>query len=103
MTRVVIETPYCEKKNTYLREAINDCVKRHESPIPGYVMKERTSWDWVVRADLIAVYVDNGITPEMDQAIEAANRFGIEVDYRSLKNRYENNNNNIENKIYENI
>lgn len=106
MKRVIIESPYkgdIERNVTYARACAYDCIKRDEAPFashlfytqPGILdddMPEermkgiRAGQVWGEVADLIAVYVDYGITEGMKLSIEYYKRLGIPIEERRLYN-----------------
>jgi len=91
MKRVIIESPYAgtrrqmQKNIEYARACMRDSLSRGEAPFVSHIMygwvlddqKEderragmEAGFEWGRTADLIAVYVDNGISPGMQEAIE---------------------------------
>jgi hypothetical protein len=107
--RVVIESPFAGKtpaetaRNVrYARAAIRDCLLRGEAPYASHsiytlegvlddtVPEERSmgmaaGWAWVRSADLVAVYIDLGISPGMQAGIARAKELGREIVERRLE------------------
>lgn len=105
---VSIESPYSSASEAaivrnaqYAREAMLDSCRRGESPYASHLLltqvlndtiqSERTlglalSHAWRLRADLIAFYIDHGMSPGMRDAEALAKANGIETDYRRLYN-----------------
>ena len=104
MQRVIIESPYAgniERNVRYARLALRDSLLRGEAPYashllytqPGVLRDEmpperingiEAGHKWMMVADLVAVYTDNGISDGMRIGIEAAGRYLIPVVYRQL-------------------
>lgn len=104
MRRVCIESPYAgdvAANIAYAKRAVCDCLKRGEAPIashlfftqPGIlddsVPAERdkgieAGLAWQRVADAIVVYIDRGISPGMELAIDRALFYGLTVEYRSI-------------------
>lgn len=104
MKAVVIESPYAGDVETnleYLAACMADCIKRGEAPFAShglYTMKgvlrdevpeERrkgieAGFVWSERADLVAVYIDRGISPGMREGAIRALRADQHLEYRSL-------------------
>jgi len=91
MKRVIIESPYAgtkkqmQKNINYARACMRDSLSRGEAPfashiIYGWILDDHkdderrrgmeAGFEWGRTAELIAVYVDNGISPGMEEAIE---------------------------------
>ena len=105
MKLVIIESPYAngiDLNAKYARAAMADCFKRGEAPFASHLLytqpgvlrddikEERAKgmaagWNWMVKADLVAVYTDLGITPGMKEGIGAAKTFAKPIEYRSLR------------------
>ena len=104
MKLVVLESPYAgdiEKNTQYARECVRDSLQRGEAPIASHLlytqpsvlredMPEERAWGikaglcWASKADLMAVYIDNGISMGMQSAINHARAIGLEVEMRQL-------------------
>ena len=99
---VIIESPYMGnvKSNVaYARKCMSDSLLRGESPFASHLLytqvlddaikKQRTmgmdrAFNWYKHADLMAVYIDKGISNGMKKGIAVAEKFGIKMVYRSL-------------------
>lgn len=106
MKRVIIESPYAgdvDANLAYARACVRDALARGEAPIASHLLftqpgilddtiaDERTigreaGLAWVPFADLMAVYVDRGISTGMRQAIGRAAGYGLPVEKRRLYN-----------------
>lgn len=104
MRCVIVESPYAgrvEKNEVYARLALRDCLRRGEAPFASHLMYTLPSVlddaDVSERAlgiaaglaigermDATIVYTDYGVTPGMKQGIDAAERAGRPIEYRSL-------------------
>lgn len=107
MRRVLIESPYAgtpevvERNLRYLRAAMRDCLLRGETPYASHALytqpgvlddtvpAERApgieaGLAWGAAADVTVAYVNLGISAGMRRGIEAANRAGRPVEYRTL-------------------
>lgn len=91
-TLVIIESPYAgdiEENVTYARAAMRDSLRRGEAPIashllytqPGILRDEmpeerklgiEAGFEWWRKADLIAFYIDRGMSPGMNAAWKRA-------------------------------
>lgn len=84
----------------YARAAMRDCFSRGEAPYASHLLypqifddakpEERAAgmnagWEWMRRADLVAVYTDRGITGGMLGGIERAQRLRIPIEHRSIE------------------
>jgi hypothetical protein len=105
MRLVIIESPYSGNTDLnakYARAAMADCFQRGEAPFASHLLytqpgvlrddvkEERAKgiaagWNWMTRADLVAVYTDLGITSGMKEGIGAAKTFDKPIEYRSLR------------------
>lgn len=105
MKRVVIESPYAgdvEANVAYAKRCVLDCLKRGEAPYASHLFftqpgllddksaEERAlgiaaGLAWGESADIVAVYVDLGITSGMRQGIQRALERGTEVYVRTLE------------------
>lgn len=102
MKRVVIESPYAGDTAVnlgYLAECLKDSINRGEAPFASHaiyplclddnVREERIKgivcgYQWMVAADLVAVYTDLGISPGMKAGISRATDLGKPIEYRKL-------------------
>ncbi len=104
MILVIVESPFAglvERNRTYLAMALRDCLKRGEAPfashglytMPGAlrddVPEERqlgiaAGLEWGLKADATIVYRDFGITPGMQQGINAAREARRPVIFRTI-------------------
>ncbi len=109
MKLVVIESPYRGDTSDeewehieYMRECLADSISRGEAPFashglytqPGVLndtdMFDRETgmaagWAWMLKADLVAVYQDFGISPGMARGIDFAKHHKKQVVYRRLR------------------
>lgn len=90
----------------YLRAALHDCLVNHEeAPFAshGLYTQEGVLFDpypsdrrlgilagfsWRKVADKTVVYTDKGISPGMELGIEAAEKMGHKIQYRSIPGRW---------------
>lgn len=104
MKRVIIESPYAGDIHTnteYARCCMSDSFRRQEAPFASHllytqhgILDDSNAHDrrlgteagfmWVHSADLVAVYVDRGISDGMRQGIERARDRGIPIEVRAL-------------------
>ena len=104
MRRVILESPYAgdiEANVRYARACVRDSLTRGEAPIashllytqPGVLRDEvptERQWGidaglaWRAVAEAAVVYIDHGISQGMRYGIEAAEKAGLPVEYRSL-------------------
>ncbi len=108
MRRVVIESPLnaptregIEKNKDYAKRCIVDSLIRGEAPYASHLFfdqpwilddlkpEERikgmlAGFAWGEVADLVAVYIDRGISSGMKKGIEIARQRGQEIEYRSI-------------------
>ena len=106
MMRTIIESPYGSKdeaivkrNRAYLRRCLRDSLAKGEAPFASHAIypqvlddrmpDERRSgmcagFIWAEVAELIAVYVDYGITGGMEEGIKKAMGRGIYVVYREI-------------------
>ena len=100
--RVIIESPFAgdvERNKAYALQCLADSLARGEAPIAFHLLypevlddlnaAERKigierSFEWQQVAEVIAVYVDHGITAGMQQAIGMAQERGLTVIKRRL-------------------
>ena len=99
---VVIESPYKGKVKqnvAYAQKCMSDSLLRGECPFASHLLytqvlddaikKQRTmgmdrAFNWYKHADLMAVYIDKGISDGMKMGMEVAEKLGIEIVYRTL-------------------
>lgn len=103
---VIIETPYAsedtimlKRHQSYAKYAFKDSLSRGEAPMPGFIilgqmMNDRQKIDhdiglvthlsWIPKCDLLVVYADYGISPDMQAAINTAKIKMVKVEYRLL-------------------
>lgn len=106
MRLVIIESPYAghiQANVDYARACVRDALLRGESPIASHLLytqvgilndnsqKERelgieAGLAWRRVADASVVYTDRGISSGMKYGISVAEKAGIPVEYRTLKN-----------------
>ena len=102
MPLVIIESPYAGDVETnllYLKLCITDSLNRGEAPFASHgfytlvlddtVPEQRTAgmeagWAWMLRADLVAVYGDLGVSKGMMDGWSRAESCGIQVVKRNL-------------------
>lgn len=104
MKLVIIETPYAgdvEANIAYARACMVDSLLRGEAPFASHLLytqdgilndmneQERkigieSGFAWGEHADLVAVYEDRGISKGMRLGIEAAEKRGTPVVYRTI-------------------
>ena len=103
MKRVIIESPYAGDVQTNIKYAqlcLKDSLQRGEAPFASHLLytqvlddtvkKERqlgisAGFKWFVKANLVAVYADLGISDGMNQGIDLATRLRIPIEYRKLR------------------
>ena len=112
MRLVIIESPYGTRPDgtratteevarnvRYARAAMLDCLQRGEAPYASHLLytqclddateDERdkgmqAGWAWLRRADLVAVYLDLGVTKGMRGGFHLAHALRISVEERRL-------------------
>lgn len=104
MLRVIVESPYAgdiERNTLYARRAVRDCLERGEAPIASHLLfpqagilnefvPEERSWGiaaglmWLPVADLVALYIDYGVSNGMKGALTQAEHLGKRVQYRRI-------------------
>lgn len=105
MKNVIIESPYkgdCKENIKYARLALLDSLLRGEAPIASHLLytqvlndnipKERkmgieAGISWYEKADLCAVYTDNGFSSGMRDGIKKAKKHNVEIELRSIKDK----------------
>ena len=74
-----------------------------ESPYKGKIKQNLSyakkcmfdSFNWYRHADLMAVYIDKGISDGMKKGIEVAEKLGIEMVYRTINGNNNKGKNNV--------
>lgn len=102
MKLTIIESPYAgdvEANVAYARECLKDSLKRGEAPYASHLLytqalddtnpKERmvgmlAGFAWGLKADLVAVYTDKGISKGMEEGIRRAEVNGTPIEYRTI-------------------
>jgi hypothetical protein len=106
ITRVIIESPYdaddqehIDHNIKYAEICLLDSLDRGETPFASHLLYTRVLDDkvpddrrrgiqagiiWMAVADLVAVYMDMGITRGMKYGIEQASQLGIRVEFREI-------------------
>jgi hypothetical protein len=102
MRLIIIESPYAgdrDRNEAYLRQCIRDSLNRGESPyashaiIPGALDDSipeerdkgiRAGYAWWKAADLIAFYVDYGMSPGMHKALQRAKTMQLRTEMRKI-------------------
>jgi len=99
---VVIESPYKGKVKqnvAYAQKCMSDSLLRGECPFASHLLYTQVlddtvpelrsmgmsrAFEWYRHADLMAVYIDKGISNGMKMGMEVAEKLGIEIVYRTL-------------------
>ncbi len=108
MKRVIIESPYAGETDEetqanidYAKKCVHHSLKRGEAPFPSHLLYTQpgilddkipgermlginAGFAWGELADLVAVYVDRGISPGMKKGIERAIEKKQKIEYRKL-------------------
>lgn len=102
MRLVIIESPYAgdiERNLAYAKLCIRDAISRNESPYASHVLIPgalddndpaqrdrgiRAGYAWWQTADLIAFYMDLGMSPGMHKALQRAKTMHKKVERRWL-------------------
>lgn len=104
MRAVVIESPYAndvQANVAYAKRCVLDCLRRGEAPYASHlfftqegllddlVVDERNlgieaGFAWADRADVVAVYVDRGVSRGMEEGVARALRANKPIEFRSL-------------------
>lgn len=103
---VILESPYrggegqwtCDMFSYGLR-CLDDSLRRNEAPIASHLLYTlilndaddddralgmEAGWAWYDKAEVCAVYIDNGISEGMQAGIDKAVEQGVPVEYRTL-------------------
>ena len=104
MKQVILESPYAgdiAHNVAYARACVRDSLLRNEAPIASHLLytqegilrddvpAERklgiaAGLSWLPVADLMAVYIDYGVSEGMGAAIKKANEIGVRVEMRKI-------------------
>ena len=112
MRRVIVESPWAGRgrhwwqrrwdawmNRLYAKDCCTDSIFRDEAPFAGHLFYTlflddghtgernrglRAGKEWLGQAELVAVYVDRGVSPGMRRGIEWAKEAGVPWEYRSL-------------------
>jgi hypothetical protein len=106
MRRVILESPFAarnaedaERNERYARACMRDCLNRDEAPFASHllypqILNDRDAMErhigilagqaWGLKADLIAVYNDLGISEGMRVSLAVYGREGIPIEHRKL-------------------
>lgn len=106
MKLVIIESPFAGQTPEILREhlaygqlALKDSLERGEAPFASHlfyplVLRDdvpdqrelgmKAGWAWMAQADLVAVYMDQGMSPGMAAGVERATALRLPIEYRWL-------------------
>lgn len=105
MRLTIVESPYAGDVGTNVKyglRALRDSLSRGEAPfashlfyplvlqdsIPGERAQGMSSgFAWMAQADLVAVYMDLGLSPGMEQGIAHAKALRLPIEYRWLDPR----------------
>ena len=100
--RVIIESPYSgdvEKNLEYARICLSDSLSREVSPFASHLIYTQVLNDeiqderllgmknafmWYKYADLMAVYIDLGVSKGMLEGIEKAHKYDIPIEIRKV-------------------
>ncbi len=107
MRRVIVESPFAapsveglQDNVQYGRDALRDAISRGEAPFASHLIYPLVLDDtdpierhlglslgreWMAQAELVAVYVDRGISPGMEQGIASAKALRLPIEYRRLE------------------
>tara|TARA_R100000700_G_scaffold37173_2_gene47099 strand:+ start:269 stop:595 length:327 start_codon:yes stop_codon:yes gene_type:complete len=106
---VIIESPYkgnVKSNVAYARKCMSDSLLRGESPFASHLLYTQVlddtkeierltgmsrAFKWYRHADLMAVYIDKGISSGMQKGMEIAEKIGIKIEYRKLEDGREKN------------
>lgn len=105
MKLVIIESPYAgdlEGNLSYARACMSHSLSKGEAPFASHLLytqpgilddtikEERlkgmvAGFSWMTKAELVAVYIDRGITAGMKEGIKRASELKIPTEYRNLR------------------
>lgn len=104
MKLVVIESPLAgdrERNRAYARACMRDSIRRGEAPLASHLLYDQpgllddndpaerilgiqAGFAWAEHAELVAVYIDLGISAGMDAGIMRATNCGQAVEHRKI-------------------
>ncbi len=104
MRRIILESPYAgdvDANVAYARRAMRDSLRRGEAPIASHLLYtqdgvlndlipgERTvgilaGFAWWEQADAIVFYIDLGMSPGMNAALDRCAKYRKPYEYRSI-------------------
>jgi len=108
MKLVIIESPLSaptregiEENKKYARACMSDSLNRYEAPFASHLLYDQTGilddlvlherergmqagFAWGSKADLVAVYIDRGISNGMRRGIDFYVAAGLQVEYRRI-------------------
>ena len=104
MRRVIIESPYAgdvSRNLAYARAALRDSLLRGESPIASHLLYTqegvlddlipeerelglRAGLEWSLQTEAVIFYMDHGMSPGMQKALNWHRGFHKEIEYRYL-------------------
>ena len=102
MKLVIIESPYAGevlRNVAYGRQCLLDSLQRNEAPFASHLLYTMVLHDtipeerergiaaglrWYSKADLIAFYIDFGMSPGMTEALKIVNRDSLRFEMRTL-------------------
>jgi len=103
MRHVAVLSPFSgdvEANLDYARAALRDCLFRGEAPFASHLLYPQVlddsietqrrwgmeaGWAWIDRSDLVAVYVDNGLSQGVCEDIQHARESQRPIVFRRLK------------------
>jgi len=105
MKLVILESPYAgdvDANTEYARRCVRDSLSRGEAPIashllytqPGILDDDKPNerrWGidaglaWMSSADLVAAYIDHGVSAGMMEGLERALNAGVQYEFRHLE------------------
>ncbi len=115
MRLVIIESPYAGRgrfkrfdrwrNKRYARKCMKDCLNRGEAPYASHLLYTQlgvlndnfaqqrllgmnAGHSWMKKADLVAVYMDRGVTSGMIAGVQKAKKEGIPVEERRIQKSY---------------
>lgn len=104
MKLVIMESPYAgnvERNTAYARACVKDCLNRGEAPLASHLLYTqpgilrdgiaaerelgvKAGQAWLRLAEVVAIYMDLGLSPGVVDAINLANYYKIPLEYRKL-------------------
>jgi hypothetical protein len=109
MQRIIVETPYRsidpseqQENIIYARKCMKDSIRRGESPFASHLLYTQDgvlddaikddrargiemNFNWLLKADLVAVYIDRGVSTGMIKAMQVALMHHIPIEIRTFK------------------